>query len=105
MSSVGHPGPQGPSGSSTTFSDFQGFTDTAREAAVLIGRGKPFYKRVEMVRIHNTASNDNWPEGTEMLLMYPVLWSMLACWVACGRDMVRAKLSWSEENMKSWRLD
>lgn len=89
----------------TRFSDFQGFTDTARDFAVLRGRGKPFYERVDMVRQNSAAANDNYPEGASTILTNPVLWSMLACWVACGRDMMKAKLSWSEENMKTWRLD
>ena len=77
-----------------TFKDFQGFTDTAREYAALHGLHRSKEQRFLLARQNDLAANDNMPEGANHILISDNYMEMLACWIACERDMMLTKLSY-----------
>ena len=91
-----------------TFKEFQAFSDAAREYAALRARGRSYNDIFEELGKRHRAANDNEdPVGDEAvkMMLSRTYMSMVACWLACSRDMVKTKLSWTEENQHTWTLD
>jgi hypothetical protein len=93
--------------SKDTFNRFQNFSYEALSRAANRLNGTSFNEIFEDLQKQFIAANDNPnPIGEEMIdifLSEPFM-SMLACWETCGRDMLKAKLSWTPENSHTWRF-
>lgn len=91
--------------SEDTFRRFQDFSEEALSIASAILQGMSHNDIFEYIQQRNLAANDN-PDnvGDEVcdILLSNNFMSMLACWLSCGRDILKAKLSWTPENCQTW---
>lgn len=91
--------------SEDTFKRFQEFSEDARSTALAKLHGSDYNDIFASLQQRHSAANDN-PDnvGDEVceILLSDTFMSMLTCWEVCGRDLLKAKLSWTPDNCQTW---
>lgn len=93
-----------------TFKQFQAFSGEAMDVTVRRLRQRGLQRMMDSILWDSRAANDNETNDAvnlevDAIIISPIYTSMLLCWQACGRDMLKAKLAWDESNMNTWTLD